>query len=413
MKEIKSIITAYQQAKEQNCLVALATVVHVEGSSYRKPGARMLVTERGELTGAISGGCLEGDALRKALLAIVQQKNKIVTYDTSNEDVTLGVQLGCNGIVHILFEYIDFKDPNNAVELLKKSVETQREHTVRCTFFSLNNADEQPGTVLLQTSKDCIYKATWKPGFLPDVFFNEVQEAYDTLRSSCRQYTLQSITYYCFLEVIEPAVSLILVGAGNDAIPVATFAANLGWEITLLDGRATHANQQRFPMAQNIIVDSPTGALPKLQLDERTAVVLMTHNYQYDKMMLELLFHRKCAYIGNLGPKKKFDRMLSEMKEEGIEINNEQLSKIFAPIGLDLGAETPEEVALAIIAEIKGVLSNKKVPSLKFKESPIHQRFDEKYLMPVHIENRNENSSKKQTIEGFTCAVNFDTNKTK
>src|ERR1700712_133184 len=107
MKELKEIIGAYDQAAGEGKQTALATVVHIEGSSYRRPGARMLVTEDGELTGAISGGCLEGDALRKAMLAISEQKNKLVTYDTTDEeDAKLGIQLGCNGIVYILFEPI-------------------------------------------------------------------------------------------------------------------------------------------------------------------------------------------------------------------------------------------------------------------------------------------------------------------
>src|SRR5688500_8385204 len=107
-KEIENIITAFEEAKKQRRQTALATVVHVEGSSYRRPGARMLVEDNGRLTGAISGGCLEGDALRKALLAITQKQNKLVTYNTlDDDDVQFGVQLGCNGIVHILFEPID------------------------------------------------------------------------------------------------------------------------------------------------------------------------------------------------------------------------------------------------------------------------------------------------------------------
>ena len=411
MKEIKSIITAYQHAKKQNCSVALATVVHVEGSSYRKPGARMLVTEQGDLTGAISGGCLEGDALRKALLSIVQQKNKIVTYDTSNEDLTLGVQLGCNGIVHILFEYIDFQDPNNAVELLVKSFENGRKPTVCCTFFSLDSTQEQPGTILLYDNNQLYFKKSWHKELLPELFFSQLKQTQETLSSSCRQYSVENAPYYCFLEVIKPSVSLILVGAGNDAIPVANLASNLGWEITLIDGRATHANKERFPMANKIIVDSPTNAVSELQTDNRSAVVLMTHNYHYDKEMLCLLLNSPCAYIGNLGPKKKFKRMLSEMNLQGIAVNQEQLEKIFAPIGLDLGAETPEEVALSIIAEIKGVISQKKLPSLKYKETPIHERFNGNYLMPVDIQAGKAISNWKSTIEDFSCAINFDSNK--
>src|SRR5277367_5426122 len=138
MKEIKNILMAFQRAQAEGKQCALATVVYVEGSSYRRPGARMLVTEDGEMTGAISGGCLEGDALRKALYAINQQQNKLVTYDTTNEDdVQLGVQLGCNGIVHILFEPVDDRKEYHPIRLLKELIGERRD-TVLLTLFSLD-----------------------------------------------------------------------------------------------------------------------------------------------------------------------------------------------------------------------------------------------------------------------------------
>src|SRR5215207_5240419 len=120
MKEISDIINAFKEALLQGRQTALATVVHVEGSSYRRPGARMLIEDNGKLTGAISGGCLEGDALRKALLAINQKQNKLVTYNTmDDDDLEFGVQLGCNGIVHILFEPIEQTQVNNPITLLE------------------------------------------------------------------------------------------------------------------------------------------------------------------------------------------------------------------------------------------------------------------------------------------------------
>ncbi|RZK14406.1 MAG: XdhC family protein, partial [Pedobacter sp.] len=153
MKEIVAILGAYQKAVAENKKSALATVVKVEGSSYRRPGARMLVTDDGLLTGAISGGCLEGDALRKALSAIHQQENKLVTYDTTDEDdAKFGVQLGCNGIVHILFEPILAEDKFNPIEILK-AANDRRENCVIATLFSLENK-KQPGSVMLFREKD-------------------------------------------------------------------------------------------------------------------------------------------------------------------------------------------------------------------------------------------------------------------
>src|SRR6185437_11018670 len=151
MKEITDIIRAFDQAQRDGKRSALATVVLVEGSSYRRPGARMLVTEDGRLTGAISGGCLEGDALHKALFAIQQQQNKLVIYDTTGEDdLRFGVQLGCNGIVDILFEPIDSRQPHNPIQLLRELIRDRRD-AVLVTLFSSDRSGEQPGTSLLYT----------------------------------------------------------------------------------------------------------------------------------------------------------------------------------------------------------------------------------------------------------------------
>ncbi|WP_343671163.1 XdhC family protein [Chitinophaga sp.] len=394
MKEITAIIQSYQLAKQSNERVALATVVHVEGSSYRKPGARMLVTEKGQITGAISGGCLEGDALRKALLAIVQQKNRIVTYDTTDDDVTFGVQLGCNGIVHILFEYIDFADPDNPVELLQQTLEADRKPVALCTFFSPHSSVDQPGTALLFTG-DTLH------GKLTDVTAALKKDATIALNdkiSAIRQYVLGNHVYSCLIEVIQPRISLIVAGAGNDALPVVAAAKSLGWQVVVADGRSTHASIARFPEADRIIVGSPADIVPQLRIDEWTAFVLMTHNYNFDKAMLESLLDQRTPYIGCLGPKKKLDRMLNEMHEAGAEIRDEYLSKVYGPVGLDIGAETADEVAIAIIAEIKAVMNHKVGTSLKWKRAPIHDRFNGDHLIPVH----REASSPKD----FICAVN-------
>jgi xanthine dehydrogenase accessory factor len=150
MKEIQEIIRAFDEAQLQQKQTALATVVHVEGSSYRRPGARMLITEDGRLTGAISGGCLEGDTLRKALLAMAQQKPMLVTYDTNDEDdAKLGMGLGCNGVIQVLIEPINPGKTINPIQLLKE-IAGKRQKGVLITLFCLQDKkEEQPGTCLL------------------------------------------------------------------------------------------------------------------------------------------------------------------------------------------------------------------------------------------------------------------------
>jgi xanthine dehydrogenase accessory factor len=375
MKEILNIIDAYTLAVAQGKKMALATVVHVEGSSYRRPGARMLVTDDGNLTGAISGGCLEGDALRKALLAINQQQNKLVTYDTSDDDddARFGVQLGCNGIVHILFEPIDTAQVNNPIALLRE-LTAKRQDGVLVTLFSLSRPQEPvPGTCMLIIPEAVISREIQEYEVNAQIL-EDANHALLTRNSFIRNYKSGADELSAFVEFTSPSIALVIAGAGNDAFPLLSMAHMLGWHTTVVDGRSTHATIQRFPLADKIILAKPEQVMPQLIIDEQTVFVLMTHNYNYDLALLkELVNVKSCQYIGSLGPRKKLERMLSDLKAEGIQLNHEQLSKIYGPVGLDLGSETAEEIALAITAEIKKVLSAGSGLSLRQKQEPIHQ----------------------------------------
>lgn len=392
MKEITDIIRSYEQALISDKRMALATVVHVEGSSYRRPGARMLVTDDGQLTGAISGGCLEGDALRKALLAISQQKNKLVTYDTTDEnDTTLGVQLGCNGIVHILFEPIKADDPENPVELLKM-VAAKRQNAVLVTLFSLQSrTGAQPGTCFLHLQTDDQVACNCVDPAMYDLLHSETQAAYERNDSFFKALD-RSLT--AFVEYFDTPPSLIIAGAGNDTIPLTEMASVLGWDVTVVDGRTGHATRQRFPKAGKVLVLRANDVLKNIIVDERTFVVLMTHNYNYDLALLkQLLPVEACRYVGALGPKKKLERMYSELESEGMVIPDEQKAKVYGPVGLDIGAETSEEIALSVLAEIKAVLGSRAGLSLREKLEPIHNRAQQ------HVDYTREEK------EDFLCAV--------
>lgn len=363
MKEIKDIVHAFDEATRLHQKTALATVVQVSGSSYRRPGARMLVTEDGQLTGAISGGCLEGDALRKAVLAITQGKNKLVIYDTTDEDdAKLGVQLGCNGIVSILFEPIDTDRINHPIQLLR-SVIAERKPAVLVTGYSINQ-NTHLGTTAM--------------AYLPAVVSPQIQSAAAAVLAEQQSVhidlPIEANQQHFFVEYCRPSIALVLVGAGNDALPLVTIAHSLGWEITVVDGRASHATAQRFPLADHIIVAKPIEAATRFQTDERTALVLMTHNYNYDLEMLQQLPATNINYIGMLGPATKRNRMLDELALQGIVFPDSFLEKIYGPTGIDLGAETAAEIALSIMAEIMSVLQDTIPAHLREKQQAIHHR---------------------------------------
>ena len=381
MKEINHLINAFEKARKNQLRTALVTVVHVDGSSYRRPGARMLVMEDGQFMGAISGGCLEGDALRKAMLALSQQQKKLITYNTNNEeDAAIGLQLGCEGIIRVLFEPIHFEDLNNPFELLKKSVAARQEAAL-VTLFSLENKrNNQPGTSLLFEENGIVSGKIPYPE-LQDEILKDANQSFKQKKSSFKNYTTKNITVSAFIEFLKPPVSLVIVGAGNDAIPMMQIADSVGWDVTIVDGRNTHAKQERFANACQVLLSKPEEVLHNINMDDYTAFVLMTHNYNYDIAMLKSLLQKNVNYIGILGPKKKLEKMLNELKEGGIELKEDQLRKIFGPAGLEIGAETPEEIALSIIAEIKAAFAKKTGGSLRNKKEVIHSRKDALIIM--------------------------------
>ena len=376
MKEISEIINAYDKAVLAGKSTALATVVHVDGSSYRRPGARMLVDDEGFLTGAISGGCLEGDALRKAMLALSQQKTKLVTYDTSNEDdMTIGIQLGCAGIIQVLFEPINNSSPYNPIELIRESI-SRRQHAVLLTLFNLDNKNqEQRGTCLL-LQEDGILRGDIHNQDFQDALVNDMKDVLQSGKSIFKSYVDQHQSNTAFIEFMQPAVSLVIVGAGNDAIPMMQIANTLGWDIRVVDGRNTHAKPEKFQTACQVLVSKPEEVLGQLPIDDRTAFVMMTHNYNYDIAMLKALLPIDIPYIGMLGPKKKTARMLKEIQDAGLKIDDKMLEKVYGPTGLELGAETPEEIALSITAEILSVMNGTPGGQLKRKNDVIHSRSD-------------------------------------
>lgn len=376
MQEIISIIKAYQQAVAEGKKTALATVVHVEGSSYRRPGARMLITEDAEITGSISGGCLEGDAFRKALHVILSDKAMLVTYDTADEDdAKFGMGLGCQGVIQVLIEPLQGVRGQVIVDLLQKAT-ASRQYASLVTFFSMiDKKAPQYGSCYLFTEKEETTGSL--PVLSKDVIEEEARQVIGQRRSSFKKYQIDQQEMIVFTELLQPSVSLIVVGAGNDVIPVVKMAEILGWQSTVLDGRPMYASRERFPMPSCQVFHSKADQiLERVQIDARTVFVLMSHNYNYDLAVLKVLLNHPTTYIGVLGPHKKMKMMMDELAENGIELTDMQKEAIHGPVGLHIGAETAEEIAVSIIAEIQAKLTFADTRPLKEKQDAIHRRAD-------------------------------------
>ncbi|SDK36800.1 Xanthine and CO dehydrogenase maturation factor, XdhC/CoxF family [Catalinimonas alkaloidigena] len=368
MKEIKAILEAYDRAVSSEAPpVALATVVHVRGSSYRRPGARMLMFERGRWIGAISGGCLEGDALRRAQEVTRSGEPRLVTYDTTNDaDArSLGVGLGCQGVIDVLIEPLVHPAAQQHLDSLRTLAE-RREASVLATVFRTEGTLELPLALHQLVSRQ-------EP--IAPLSTDSIDEVLQQERSAVRTFTTAEGSADVLLEYVAPELEVLIFGAGFDAQPVVTLAHQLGWRVVVTDDCVVHVAPKRFPEASCVVYAGRTEAVPQLQPGRFSAAVLLSHNYEYDLAVLRTLLPTEVAYIGILGPRKKWERMQDALAAEGAPTED---PRIFSPIGLDLGAETPEEIALSIVAEIQAFFRKRTGGMLRNKTGPIHVPIDSK-----------------------------------
>lgn len=366
MKELQEILKKVAEfAPDEKAI--LATVVDIKGSSYRRAGARMLIDENGNSIGTVSGGCLEADVLEHAKKVLKSGKPLVITYDTiKNEDSVFGLGMGCKGIIRILLETIN---NNPLLDFLARCFNERKRGAV-ATLISKDESFSLPiGAKVFIKTKDKIEMSfneieVEKNSILQDVISDAVQ-AVEVNRSYSKTYETPKGEIEFFIEAISPPVSLLIFGAGSDAVPLANFAKDLGWRVSVIDHRAAWTTKERFPNANEIIVSRPLDLNEILFQDENSVAVIMTHNSERDAEILPRLLKSSCKYIGVLGPKKRTEKLLSRINET---IDEEQLKKLYAPIGLDIGADMPEEIALAIIAEIRSALSERNGGFLRDKE---------------------------------------------
>jgi xanthine dehydrogenase accessory factor len=248
MKDFVAIRNAYSKIDVTQRQAAIATVVKVRGSSYRSPGARMLITDDGQWVGSISGGCLEGDALRKARQVMTSKKPLTVTYDTREEsNQNLGIGLGCNGVIDVLIEPIDNEDKNNAIHLFGSFLDTREPLALATVFSSSAYTGEKflIGAALEQ-------QVRFADEGLSHLVYPDLVKLFETKRSEARQYIVNDQPVEIFLELIQPSVSLIIFGGGFDARPVSQMAKSLGWKVMVTDECVAHIAPVFFPSADKL-----------------------------------------------------------------------------------------------------------------------------------------------------------------
>jgi len=373
VNELDAVLAAWKASCRRGQPAVLATVVRVTGSAYRRPGARMIFPVGAAPAGVISGGCLEGDLAERTGAVLESGQPRVQVYDMrSPDDIVWGLGLGCNGEIRVLLEKLSPEAEPELLRFLADCRERRRPGVVATVFDAGGESVPVVGTRLL------LGEDGGRSGTLPDDALGArvLEDARGCLRdgrSAVRRYEIGTGAVEVFLEYLAPTVSLLVFGAGSDARPLVGLAKEIGWEVSVLDNRAGHATPERFPEADEVrVVEFDKLDSAGLRFDERTPVVVMTHHFLHDLDLLAFLLPRPLCYLGLLGPRKRAEKLLHELGARGVRPAPDRFLGLHGPVGLDIGAETPEEIALSIVAEIRAVLSERRGGFLKHRSEPLH-----------------------------------------
>ena len=366
MKEIKAIVEAYHKIDFTKNKASLATVVRVEGSSYRRSGARMLIIDSGEWIGGISGGCLEGDALKKAKFAMAQNKATMVTYDTTDDDpYQIGVGLGCNGIIDVLLAPLSPQDSNNQVLTLKNCIESRKPNII----ITVTNLRGNFKNIQLGQAYKYDAKIDFSLNYISENLITDINNCLQSEKSKSKVYQCQEGEITLFIEVIIPATHLMMFGGNYDIYPMVKLAKEVGWKVSVICN-PLKVHKLLFEIADNVIEKDKH---EEIEIDPYSVALLMAHDYETDFKNMRNLLKTSIKYIGMLGPKKRTDKMFLKLSEEGNAVSDEDLASIATPVGLDIGGANPEEIAISIIAEIKTIFTGRTGQRLKFRKGAIYE----------------------------------------
>jgi xanthine/CO dehydrogenase XdhC/CoxF family maturation factor len=336
------LLPLYQRERAAGRVLAVGVLVDTAGSTYRKPGALILIASDGEYAGLISGGCLEGDLREHARKVIANGTPRTVRYDTrTSEDLIWGLGLGCEGAMQVLLLPAG---PANAWQPLAHLSAALQAHeaTAIGVIAESSHPEVQIGTLVLPAGADASAPVP------PSLEAPEVQERLRRAAAEGKTGWLEQSAWKLFVMPLALPPRILLLGAGPDALPVVDFAVRLNWKVTLVDHRAAYAVPARFPGAERVVHGGPESLSAELDLTRFTAAVVMSHHLRSDLAYLRVLAAGAIPYVGLLGPAMRRERMLEDLGDEARSLQG----RLHAPVGLRLGGRSPESIALAIVAEL-------------------------------------------------------------
>jgi xanthine/CO dehydrogenase XdhC/CoxF family maturation factor len=342
---IPALLDFYRTHAGEDSLV-LVTIIGTEGSTYRKPGAMMLISRDDSFEGMISGGCLEGDLLHHAAEVFNSGQAKFVTYDMhAGDDLVWSLGLGCDGIIHLMLQRLDRENGFEFLEQLEASHAARRNVLLALTTQSNGSLPLGSCALLDQAGKTCGEHT------LLEMLQDLSQQGWPEWRYRKISETENGRASETILVNIPPQTRVLVCGAGPDAVPVVRALSALDWDVYVVDHRPAYARADRFPDKCRVIQARPEQLAELVDLDEFDAAVVMSHHLENDSIYLAQLAKKDLVYLGCLGPRARRDRL---RKMAGCP---EQ--RVFGPVGLDIGAELPDAIALSLVAEIHAVLNHR------------------------------------------------------
>jgi xanthine dehydrogenase accessory factor len=378
-EEERQLLQAIQDAKSSGRKAAIATVVRVVGSAYRREGTKMLIDADGGQVCMISGGCLEQE-VGEVAKQVMESGQGVVQFFDLDEETVWGLGLGCGGAVDV---YIEPLDSGAEFQQWLEIVRARQAGALATILNVKEGSSFRKSSRLFITEEGSVTGNQSVSGNLGHESLNEqviarAKEKMSQLypRSETRTYKANDEAIEVFLDVTVPPPELAIFGAGHDAVPLASYAHKLGFRVTVIDARHAFVTPERFPNA-NLIRTHPSGFREKVTLTPRTYVVLMNHHLERDKESLAFALSANVPYIGVLGPRSRFERMLSALKDETRMPSARELANVRNPIGVDIGADTPDEIAVSVMSELIAIRSDYKAGFLNERAGRIHAGLEE------------------------------------
>jgi xanthine dehydrogenase accessory factor len=370
---MKDVIDDIEKWLNQGRSVALATLVSTIGSSPREPGATMAVNDSGEVVGSISGGCVEGAIVEEALAVIESGNPQLLIYGVT-DGLGLSIGLTCGGTIQIFVERLEQHCPKRGTSLINIFRAIREAATIPAALCTLVEG-AQAGSKLMVTEEAYCIGSLGNPD-LDQIITQDAQEMLARGLTSLRHHSgtgsRLNTNALVFIESFVPPPHLIIFGAIDFTRSLCQLGKMLGYQTTICDARSRFATVHRFPEADDIVVEWPSSFLERTRIDHRTVIAVLTHDPKFDIPALMTAVCTPAAYIGALGSRKTHADRLRRLKAAGI--SDAGLARINSPTGLDIGAQTPEETAVSIMAEVIALRSGRNGNSLSKNQNPIHVR---------------------------------------